>query len=178
LCKRLRKDTQRLKEQKTKLEGMVEPHDELIMEITKGTRLDSMGEDVEDEDKDDDDSGDAAAPPTAAPSPVPTPPVTATREVIIIKDEDPMEMVPKKEDPMVHEVILVDGKSELPKPRLYCTLMRDHEESPSRMLEDPHELDNPTEADYDVDEWYPEDDSNDRDLLIEFKSLSLSLGIN
>jgi hypothetical protein len=39
--------------------------------------------------------------------------------------------------------------------------MRDYEESPSRMMNDLHELDDPTEADYDVDEWYPEDGSND-----------------
>jgi hypothetical protein len=41
--------------------------------------------------------------------------------------------------------------------------MRDYEESLSRMMDDPHELDDLTEADYDVDEWYPEDGSNDRD---------------
>jgi hypothetical protein len=42
--------------------------------------------------------------------------------------------------------------------------MRDYEESPSRMmdnLDDLHELDNPTEADYDVDERYPKDGGND-----------------
>jgi hypothetical protein len=41
--------------------------------------------------------------------------------------------------------------------------MRDYEESLSRMMDDPHELDDLTKADYDVDEWYPEDGSNDRD---------------
>jgi hypothetical protein len=41
--------------------------------------------------------------------------------------------------------------------------MRDYKESPSRMMDDPHVLDNPTEADYDVDEWYLKDGSNDRD---------------
>jgi hypothetical protein len=30
-------------------------------------------------------------------------------------------------------------------------------------MDDLHELDDPTEADYDVDEWYPEDGSSDRD---------------
>jgi hypothetical protein len=29
------------------------------------------------------------------------------------------------------------------------------------MMDDPHELDDPTEADYDVDEWFLEDGSND-----------------
>jgi hypothetical protein len=34
LCKKLREDAQKLREEKTKLEGMVESHDELIMEFT------------------------------------------------------------------------------------------------------------------------------------------------
>jgi hypothetical protein len=38
--------------------------------------------------------------------------------------------------------------------------MRDYEESPSRMMDDPHELDDLT-VNYDMDEWYPEDGSND-----------------
>jgi hypothetical protein len=61
-----------LKDEKTKLEGMVESHDELIMEIAKETGLDRMGEDVEDaeQDEDNDGRGDAVAPPAAAPSPV------------------------------------------------------------------------------------------------------------
>jgi hypothetical protein len=48
-------------------------------------------------------------------------------------------------------------------------IMRDYEESPLRMVNGPHELDDlddlddPTEANYDVDEWFPEDGSNDRD---------------
>jgi hypothetical protein len=42
-------------------------------------------------------------------------------------------------------------------------IMRDYEESSSRMMDDPYELDDPTEVDYNVDEWYPEDGSNDRD---------------
>jgi hypothetical protein len=41
--------------------------------------------------------------------------------------------------------------------------MRDHEESPSRMFDDLNNLDDPTIADYDVDEWFPEDGSRDRD---------------
>jgi hypothetical protein len=40
--------------------------------------------------------------------------------------------------------------------------MRDYEESPSRIMDDPHELGDPAKADYDVDEWYPEDGSIDR----------------
>jgi hypothetical protein len=45
-------------------------------------------------------------------------------------------------------------------------IMRDFEESPSRMENGPHELDDlddPTEAACDVDEWFPEDGCNDRD---------------
>jgi hypothetical protein len=35
LCKRLREDAQKLKEEKTTLEGMIQSHDELIMEMAK-----------------------------------------------------------------------------------------------------------------------------------------------
>jgi hypothetical protein len=38
----LRKDAQKLKEEKATLEGMVESRDKLIMEITKETGLDRM----------------------------------------------------------------------------------------------------------------------------------------
>jgi hypothetical protein len=62
----LREDAQKLKEEKATIDGMVESRDELIMDIAKETRLDRMGEDVEDydeEDEDADDGGDAIAPP-------------------------------------------------------------------------------------------------------------------
>jgi peptidoglycan hydrolase CwlO-like protein len=64
LCKKLREDTQKLEEEKASLEGMVECHDEVIMEITRETGLDRMGEDAEDEEEDEDanDGGDAATP--------------------------------------------------------------------------------------------------------------------
>jgi hypothetical protein len=48
-------------------------------------------------------------------------------------------------------------------------IMRDYMLSPSRMdngsyeLDDLDDLDDPTEADYDVDEWFPENGSNDQD---------------
>jgi hypothetical protein len=75
LCKKLREGTQRFEEEKTTLKEMVKSHDELLMEITRETGLDCMGEDEdeEEEEEDDDDGGDAAAPPAAAPPP-PTPP--------------------------------------------------------------------------------------------------------
>jgi hypothetical protein len=94
--------------------------------------------------------------------PAATPP-TATLEVIIVKEEDPVEMVPEQEAPEAHEVILADVEPEPPQPRLYNMIMKVYEEFPSRMMDDPHELDDPTKDDYDVDEWYPEDGSNDRD---------------
>jgi hypothetical protein len=77
LCKKLREDTQRLEEEKATLEGMIESHDELLMEITTETGLDRMGEDEDDEEEEEDadDEGDAVAPPAAAPPPpMPLPP--------------------------------------------------------------------------------------------------------
>jgi hypothetical protein len=61
LCKKLREDTQRMEEEKSTLEGMVESRDELRVEITKETELDRMGEDNDDDEegKDADDGGDA-----------------------------------------------------------------------------------------------------------------------
>jgi hypothetical protein len=82
---------------------------------------------------------------------------------MIIKEEDPMEMVPEKEAPKEHEVILVDAEPELLQSHLFNVLVRDYEESPSRMMDDLDDLDDPTEADYNVNEWFPEDGSNDRD---------------
>jgi peptidoglycan hydrolase CwlO-like protein len=71
LRKKLREDTQRLEEEKATLEGMVESHNELLMEITRETGLDCMGEDAEDEEEDEDanNRGDSAAPAAAAPPP-------------------------------------------------------------------------------------------------------------
>jgi hypothetical protein len=64
MCKRLREDAQKLREGEVTLEGMVESHDELIMEIAKNTGLDRMGEDAKDEeeDKDASDGGDVTTP--------------------------------------------------------------------------------------------------------------------
>jgi hypothetical protein len=49
----------------------------------------------------------------------------------------------------------------------------------------PHELDDldgldddPNEGRSDMDEWFPQDGSNDRDWVIDSKSLSLGLRIN
>jgi hypothetical protein len=157
LCKQKEDAAKKLMEEKAKLEGMIQSRDELIMEMADEYGLNRMGEDADNEDEDeDDDGGDTAAPPAAAP---PTP----THEVIVIEEEDPVEIVPKQEAVEAHEVILVDAEAELLQPRLFTVIMRDYEESPSRMMDDLDDLDDSTEADYDVDEWFPEDGSNDRD---------------
>jgi hypothetical protein len=72
-------------------------------------------------------------------------------------------MFPEHEAPLLHEVILANAEPELPQPRLYRMLMRDYEESPSRMMDDLNNLEEPTEASSDMDEWFLEDGSNDRD---------------
>jgi hypothetical protein len=158
LCKRLREDAHKLKEEKATLEGMVEYRDELIMEIAKETVLDRMGEDVEDEEEDDDadDGGGAAAPPA------PAPPTVAPEE--IVEEECPVEMVLEQEAPVAHEVILAYAELELPQPHLYHTLMRDYKESPPKMVDDLDDLDvDLNEGHSNMDEWFSEDGSNDRD---------------
>jgi chromosome segregation ATPase len=100
LCKKLRDDIQRLEEEKTTLEEMVESRDELLMEIARETGLDRMGEDEEKEEEDTDNEGDAAAPPAAAPPP-PAPPAIVPEE---INEEGPMEAISEQEDPRLHEV--------------------------------------------------------------------------
>jgi hypothetical protein len=107
-----------------------------------------------------DDREDAAAPPAATPPP-PTP-ATATLEEI--DDEGLVEMIPKQESPVPHEVVLADAEPEMPQLRLYHALMRDYEEHPLRMEDGFDDLDDdPNEGCSDMDEWFPEDRSNDRD---------------
>jgi hypothetical protein len=84
----LREDAQKLREEKTKLEGMVDSHNELIMEFTDMYGYNRSDEDAEDEDEDDNDGGDTATPPIAAPPPAPAPP-TAAPKVIAVNEEDP-----------------------------------------------------------------------------------------
>jgi hypothetical protein len=108
-----------------------------------------MGENDDDEDENNDDKGNAAAPPE------PVLPALTPEE--IVKEEACVEMVPEQEASVAHEVILADAEPELPQPRLFNMIMMDYEESPSRMVNGPHELDDlddlddPTEIDYDVD---------------------------
>jgi hypothetical protein len=65
------------------------------------------------------------------------------------------------------EVIVPKEEPEPLQPRLFTALMRDHDESPLRMFDN---LDDPTEANYDVEEWFPEDGSRDRDSVIKSRS--------
>jgi hypothetical protein len=157
LCKRLREDPEKLREEKTALEGMIQSRDELLMEMAEEYGLNRMGEN-------DDDEGNTVAPPA------PTP---ATMPKKIIEEEAPVEMVPEQEAPVAHEVILADAEPEPPQPRLFNMIIRDYEESPPRMENGPHELDDlddlyeldddPNEGCFDMDEWFPKDGSNDRD---------------
>jgi hypothetical protein len=61
------------------------------------------------------------------------------------------------------EIITPEAEPEPPHPHLFNVLMRDCEESPSMMMDNLDDLDEPTEANYDVNEWFPEDGCNDRD---------------
>jgi hypothetical protein len=162
LCKKLREETQILEEEKATLEGMVESCDELLMEIASETGLDRLGEDAEDEEEDEDadDGGDAITPSAATPPPQ-APPATAPKEV---NDEGPVEMIPEQEALVPHEAILEDAEPKMPQLCLYHALMRDYEENLLRMEDDFDDLDDDSnEGRSDVDEWFPEDGSNDRD---------------
>jgi hypothetical protein len=131
---------------------MVESRDELLMEIARETRLDCMGEDDEDEEEEEDvdDGQDATTPPTAMPEEV--------------DNEGHAEMIPEREAPVPHEVILANAEPEMPQLRLYHALVKDYEEHPLRMEDDYDDLNNdPNEGRSDMDEWFPEDGSNDRD---------------
>jgi hypothetical protein len=87
VCKRLREDAQRLREERTTLEGMIQSHDELILEMAEEYGLNRMGENDYDEDEDDNDEGNAVTPPT---------PVSVAVHEDIIKEEDPMENAPSE----------------------------------------------------------------------------------
>jgi chromosome segregation ATPase len=64
LSKRLREDTQRLREERTTLEGMIQSRDELILEMAEEYGLNRMGENDDDDDEDDDNEGNVVAPPS------------------------------------------------------------------------------------------------------------------
>jgi predicted nuclease with TOPRIM domain len=87
LCKRLREDAQKLREERATLEGMIKSCDELLMEMVEEYGFNCMGENDDDKDDDDDDEGNATT------SPASVPPAAAPEE--IIEEEAPVEMVPK-----------------------------------------------------------------------------------
>jgi hypothetical protein len=146
LCRKLREDTQRLKKEKDTLKGMVESHDELLMEIAKETDLTTWERMKMMKRK--------KRTPTMKKMP-PHPPATAPEE---IDDEGPMEVIPEQEAPVLHEVVLADAEPEMPQLRLYHALMRDYEEHPLRMEDDFDDSDDdPNEGCSDMDEWFPED---------------------
>jgi hypothetical protein len=159
--KRLREDAQKLREEKAILEGIIKSCDELLIEMAEEYGLNHMGENDNDEDENDDDEGNAATPPA------PVPPAAMHEEIIELKA--PMLMVPRQEAPVAHDVILADVEPKFPQPLLFNIIMRDYEERPPRMANGSHELDDLddlndwTEADYDMNEWFPDDGSNDWD---------------
>jgi hypothetical protein len=121
LCKKLREDAQKLREEKTTLEGMIQFCDELILEMAEEYGLNHMGENDDDENVDDDDEGNIIAPPAPTPA--------AVLEEIV-EEEVPVENGPRELDE----------------------------------LDDLGDLDeDPNEGCSDVDEWFPQDGSNDRD---------------
>jgi hypothetical protein len=117
----LREDAQRLREERTTLEGMIQSRDELILEMAEEYGLNHMGENDDDENENDDDEGNAVAPPAPAPAAVPEE---------IVEEEDPVDNGPRELD----------------------------------NLDDLGDLDeDPNEGCSDMDEWFPQDGSNDRD---------------
>jgi hypothetical protein len=115
----LREDAQKLKEEKTTLEGMIQSRDELILEMAEEYGLNRMGEN--DDNEDEDNKGNIIAPPTPAPVAVPEE---------IVEEEAPVENGP-------HELDDLDDLGDLD--------------------------DDPNEGCSDMDEWFPQDGSNDRD---------------
>jgi hypothetical protein len=67
----LREDAQKLREEKTTSEGMIQPRDELILVMAEEYGLNHMGDNNDDEFEDDDDEGNAVAPPAPVPTTVP-----------------------------------------------------------------------------------------------------------
>jgi DnaJ-domain-containing protein 1 len=137
-----------LEEEKVTLEDMVKSHDELLMEIAREMGLDRMGEDEDEEEEEEDanDGGDAAAPPAATP-PLPT----AVPEEI--DEEGPVEVIPRHEVLMPHEVVRAVAEPEEPPLCLYHALLRDYKENPLRLEDDFDDLDDDlNEGCFDVDE--------------------------
>jgi hypothetical protein len=103
LCKRLREDAQKLKEEKTTLEGMIQSRDEIITEMFEEYGLNCMSENDDDKDGDDDDEGNAVAPPAPVPTAVPEE---------IIEEEAPLENGPQELDDLDELDALDDDPNE------------------------------------------------------------------
>ncbi len=139
----MREDAQKLREEKTTLEGMIQSRDELILEMAEEYGLNCMGENGDDEDEDDDDEGNAIAPLAPVPAAVPEE----------IDEEGPVEAIPEQEAPVLHQVIPADAEAVMPQLHPYHALMRDYEENPPRMEDDFDDLDDyPSGGRFDVDE--------------------------
>jgi hypothetical protein len=91
VCKRLREDAQRLREGRTTLEGMIQSHDELILEMAEEYGLNRMGENDDDEDENNNDEGNIIATPAPALAPAAVPEE-------IVEEEDPVENGPQELD--------------------------------------------------------------------------------
>jgi hypothetical protein len=52
-----------------------------------------------------------------------------------------MEVIPEKEVPMPHEVVIAEVEPKVPQLHLYHALMRDYEENPLRLEDDFDDLD-------------------------------------
>jgi hypothetical protein len=89
--------------------------------------------------------------------------------IIVAEEENPVESVLEQEVPEELEIIMSKPEPEPSQPWVYTVLMRDYEESSSRMMNDLDDLDDPTNADFDMNEWFPEDGSNDQDCVIKSK---------
>jgi hypothetical protein len=157
LCKMLREDAQKWKEEKATLEGMVESCDELIMEIARETGLDRMGQDAKNEDEDED--ADDIRHATTPLDPAPLLPHLRTLSMKAL-----WRWFLKKRLLWAREVILANAEPEMPQPYLYHALMMDYEETPPRMMDDLDDMDDDqNEGRSDMDEWFSKDGSNDRD---------------
>jgi hypothetical protein len=74
------------------------------------------------------------------------------------REEDPEMLILEQEAPKALEIILQDKEPEPPHPHLFTMLMRDHQESLSRLYDD---LDDSTLDDYDMEDWFPDDGCRD-----------------
>jgi hypothetical protein len=75
-----------------------------------------------------------------------------------------MEVIPEQEAPVPHGVVLANAEPMMPHLRLYHVLMRDYEENLLRLEDDFNDLDDDSSEDCsNMDEWFPDDGSNDRD---------------